>query len=161
MKWAFPMNAQDNIWTLFGSVCLSGSVGVDDLIPWKTLWRTSIRHPSLLPDVVLSVLLKRERAKALWGMETERGIQTDSQDGVRIGRFRLTEQKGRHKRHREREAESSNLGSFLVKLHQGELLLNCFSLIRCLRIIGDSELIINGYKLIHWQGRWLLWRKWA
>lgn len=98
---------------------------------------------------MLSVLLKRERAKALWGMGTERRIQTDSQDGVQIGRFRLTEQKGRHKRHREREAENSNLGSFLVKLYQGELLLNFFSLIRCLCIIGDSEFIINGYKLIH------------
>lgn len=64
-------------------------------------------------------------------------------------RFRLMEQKGRHKRHREREAENSNLGSFLVKLHQGELLLNFFSLMRCLCIIGDSEFIINGYKLIH------------
>lgn len=62
--------------------------------------------------------------------------------------FRLMEQKGSHKRHREREAENSNLGSFLVKLHQGELLLNFFSLMRCLRIIGDSEFIINGCKLI-------------
>lgn len=116
----------------------------------------SIRHPSLLPDVVLSVLLNREReSKALWGMETERGTQTDSQDSVQMGRdsdgqrFRLTEQKESHKRHRRRQVENSNLGSFLVKLHQGELLLNFFSLMRCLRIIGDSKFIINGCKLIH------------
>lgn len=108
----------------------------------------SIRHPSLLPDVVLSVLLKRERAKPFGGWRQKEGHGQIHKTAFRQAEIQTHGAEGSHKRHREREAENSNLGSFLVKLHQGELLLNFFSLMRCLRIIGDSEFIINGCKLI-------------
>lgn len=81
------------------------------------------------------------------GMETDRSTR---QDADRHGP-RLTPQKENYRRHREREVEIANPSPLLVKLHQRELLLTIFSLMRHLHIIGASELIIRKVGLIHRQ----------
>lgn len=104
--------------------------------------------------------IKREQSSFAGDGDRQRDTDRFTRQHPDRHRFRLTLQKENHQRYREREVEDSNLCLSSVKLHQRELLLHFFSLMRHPRIIGDSEFIINRCKLIHWQGRWPLQSKW-
>lgn len=104
--------------------------------------------------------IKREQSSFAGDGDRQRDTDRFTRQHPDRHRFRLTPQKENHQRYREREVEDSNLCLSSVKLHQRELLLHFFSLMRHPRIIGDSEFIINRCKLIHWQGRWPLRSRW-
>lgn len=66
IKWIATPNAEQSILLLLDNVCLlSGSIRINDLIIYKTLLKITVKDPSFLSHVILSVLFNKTENKAL------------------------------------------------------------------------------------------------
>ena len=107
----------------------SGSAGVRDLIPCKTLLETSVKPPSFLQHVMISMLVNKFRVKSFMGdrhTDKDTGTGFSRQPSGRH-RFRIIQQTGQATFTGEngRCGESRkefHLGSLLVKWHHGDIL---------------------------------------
>lgn len=99
----------------------SGSVGASDLIPCKALLNSSMKYPSVPPQVMFCAVQWRQNRNPWLG--TDAYTYTNGKIH-KSGRHRLRHRTDRQedRRYREKEVENSNPGSFLIRWHQGEWL---------------------------------------